>query len=798
MRGGPGFANGATTATEGTLQPVVHTFDATAHAIIDCNFFRAIKPFQAPMARSPERPGLRAHLADSLARLPVLRTLAFVTALVAALPFGSALGQPAAVSPAVQPPITAAVPASDTVTLNFVNAEIDAVVRAVADITGRNFVVDPRVKGTVNIVSARPVPRALVYPTLLSALRLSGFAAVESGGLVKIVPEADAKTQGGVVGAGSGDRLVTQVIVLRNESAAQLVNVLRPLITPNNTIAAFPSANALVITDYADNLRRIERIVNSLDQPSASEPLLVPVRHASALDIVTMVNRLMTDAPAPGGVPVDASQRVTLVADPRSNSVLVRSENATRAARVRQLIEQLDTPGRPGGNLFIIYLKNADASRVAQTLRALLGGGDGGATSTGPTSLAPPNAFSASGTAASSPAPTAMTAATSSLPFSPPSGSAVAANGVMVQADTANNALIIMAPEPIYNNLRAIVEKLDVRRAQVYVEALIVEISADKAAELGVQWQALGGLDNSGTSAFGGTNFGARGSGTNIVDVSINPLAAGPGLNLGIIRGTINLPGIIGQITNLAFLARALETQVSANILSTPALLTLDNEEARIVVGQNVPFVTGQYATMGGTTTVQPFQTIERRDVGLVLRVRPQITEGGTVRMLIYQEVSRIQDQSIATGIILSKRALESSVVVDDNQIIVLGGLIEDRMSDGSDKVPVLGDVPGVGTLFRYDSRRREKTNLMIFLKPTVLRGSQQGREITSERYDYLKGEQQRAAPGPLPFWPDPTKPQLPTQGTMPGTPDATPPSPPTPPHPLTPFMPKDAEPAPK
>ncbi len=298
------------------------------------------------MARSPERPGLRAHLADSDTRLLVTRTLAFVTALVVAQPFGTVRAQPAAVSPAVEPPISVAAPASETVTLNFVNAEIDAVVRAVADITGRNFVVDPRVKGTVNIVSARPVPRALVYPTLLSALRLAGFAAVESDGIVKIVPEADAKTQGGVVGAGSGDRLVTRVIVLRNESAAQLVNVLRPLITPNNTIAAFPSANALVITDYADNLRRIERIISSLDQPSTSEPLLVPVRHASALDIVTMVNRLMTDAPAPGGVPVDASQRVSLVADPRSNSILVRSENPGRSARVRQLIEQLDTPTR--------------------------------------------------------------------------------------------------------------------------------------------------------------------------------------------------------------------------------------------------------------------------------------------------------------------------------------------------------------------------------------------------------------------------------------------------------------------
>ena len=649
--------------------------------------------------------------------------------MLVALASGLALAQPSAVSPTVQPPLVSPATSADAVTLNFVNAEIDAVVRAVADITGRNFIVDPRVKGTINIVSARPVPRNLVYPTLLSALRLSGYAAVESDGIVKIVPEADAKTQGGVVGRGSGDRLVTQVIVLRHESAAQLVNVLRPLITPNNTIAAFPGSNALVITDYADNLRRIERIIASLDLPSAAEPVLVPIRHASALDIVTLVNRLMIDAPAPGGAGADATQRVTLVADPRSNSVLVRSENPTRAARVRQLIEQLDTPGRPGGNLFIIYLKNADAARVAQTLRALLTGTDSGGPSSAIASLAPPGTFSVAGTAPTVPVqPAAQGAAATALPFSPPAGAnTFNASGVTVQADIANNALIIMAPEPIYNNLRAIIEKLDVRRAQVYVEALIVEVSADKAAELGIQWQALGGLDNSGTTAFGGTNFTPRGAGTNIVDVSINPLSAAPGLNLGVIRGTINLPGILGQITNLAFLARALETQAAANILSTPALLTLDNEEARIVVGQNVPFVTGQYATTGGTQTVAPFQTIERRDVGLVLRVRPQITEGGAVRMLIYQEVSRIQNQSV-DGLILSKRALESSVVVDDNQIVVLGGLIEDRMTDGSDKVPVLGDVPGVGTLFRYDSRRREKTNLMVFLKPSVLRSTQGGR----------------------------------------------------------------------
>ncbi len=299
---------------------------------------------------------------------------------------------------ALAAPLTGA--ADETVTLNFVNADIDAVVRAVADITGRNFVVDPRVKGTINIISSRPVPRSLVYPTLLSALRLQGFTAVESDGVVKIVPEADAKQQGGVVASGpvtaGGDRLITQVITLRYESAAQLVNVLRPLITPNNTIAAYPNANALVITDYADNLKRLDRIIASLDQPPGSEPVLVPLRYASALDVVTLLNRLTAEAPGGGaaGTAADVQQRVIVIADPRSNSILVRADNPGRVARVRQLIEQLDTPGRAGGNMFIVYLKNAEAARVAQTLRSMLTGGEG-------TTTAPPGFTSATTVTAS-------------------------------------------------------------------------------------------------------------------------------------------------------------------------------------------------------------------------------------------------------------------------------------------------------------------------------------------------------------------------------------------------------------
>ncbi len=674
--------------------------------------------------------------------------------------------------------------AEDTVTLNFVNADIDAVVKAVAEITGRNFVIDPKVKGTVNIISARPVPKSLVYPTLLSALRLQGFAAVEGNGVTKIVPEADAKQQGGAVSVGpvgaGGDRLVTEVIALRYESAVQLVNVLRPLITPNNAIAAYPGSNALVITDYADNLRRIERIIASLDQPPGGEPVVVPVRYASALDIVALLNRMLADAPAgAAGVPGDVQQRVIVMADPRSNSILVRADNPGRLARVRQLIEQLDTPGRPAGNMFIVYLKNAEAPRVAQTLRAMLTGGDGGGGGLAqPAALAQvPQAATMAGNTVST---VTSAAATTPLSVSGPGGGALSfsANGATITADVASNALVIMAPEPVYNNLRAIIEKLDIRRAQVFVEALIVEVSADKAAEFGIQWQALSGYNTTQARVIGGTNFTPRGSGNNIIDVAVNPGSVGQGLALGVMKGTVTIPGL-GTITNLAFLARALETQVGANILSTPTLLTLDNEEARIIVGQNIPLVTGSYATTGNTTTVTPFQTFERKDVGLLLRVKPQITEGGTIRLTLYQEVSRIDATlSTSTSTVLSKRALESTVIVDDTQLVVLGGLIQDQLASGSDKVPILGDIPIAGALFRYDARSRTKTNLMIFIKPTVLRTSADGREITSERYDYIRGEQDRQAPPPRLFWDDPTQPLLPREGTMPGTPgvDVTPP----------------------
>jgi len=347
----------------------------------------------------------------------------------------------------------------------------------------------------------------------------------------------------------------------------------------------------------------------------------------------------------------------------------------------------------------------------------------------------------------------------------------------MIQADPATNSIIINAPDAIYNNLRAALDKLDVRRAQVYVEALIAEMTADKAAEFGVQWQTLSGAQKSGTNAFGGTNFG--GPGQNVLGIAANPALAGRGLNLGVINGLVTIPGV-GEILNLNLLIRALESDNNANILSTPTLLTLDNEEARIIIGQNVPFITGSYAVTGAATTPTPFQTIERRDVGLTLRVKPQISEGGSVRLQIYQEVSSVVDTILPNpaGVTTNKRAVESSVLVDDGQIVVIGGLIQDGVRETVEKVPFFGDIPLLGALFTYNSRSRSKTNLMVFLRPTVLRNAQRADAITAERYDYILGEQYKSQPPHSVPLPDLQAPTLPPR----------PPAPAAPPVSSTPF----------
>lgn len=597
----------------------------------------------------------------------------------------------------------------ELVSLNFVNADIQEVIRAISQISKKNFLVDPRVKGTINIVSATPVSPALGYEILLSALRLQGYAAVESAGVTKIIPEADAKLHIDSLAQGRGDKLVTRVFVLKYESASQLVNIVRPMIAPNSVVVAYPSSNALVITDYASSVKRIEKLIDSIDQPNADAPLVIPVNHASAVDLAGIINRLMPEASAAqtGG---DDNQRFVLVADSRTNALLLRSDNPGRIARVKELVAKLDDAANVPGNIHVVSLKNSDASKLAQTLRSVLSG------DTSTQSATQTSTMASQGTS-------------QQIASTAPSG------GGIVQADTASNSLIITASEPIYNNLRSVIEKLDVRRPQVFVEALIVEVTADKASEFGVQWQSLTGVNKSGTNIIGGTNFGTT---NNIISASTSLTSIGQGMNIGIVNGSTTINGT--TILNLGMLAHALESDTNANILSAPNLMTLDNEEAKIVVGQNVPFITGSYTTTTSSSTTSPFQTIERKDVGLTLKIKPLIMQGGTVKLQVSQEVSSVvaSSSSSVSGPTTNKRSIDSTILVDENQIVVLGGLIQDSVSDVASKTPLLGDIPLLGALFRYETREHTKTNLMVFIRPYIMYQRDSYQKITDDRYEQM------------------------------------------------------------
>lgn len=638
----------------------------------------------------------------------------------------------------------------EPVTVNFVNADIEGVTRAMAAILKQQFVVDPRVKGTITLYSEEPLMPREAYLNFLAALRGLGFTVVESGGIYKVVPEADAKLQAGTVSVGGvdrrGDQVITQIFKLNHESANNMVPVLRPLISPNNTINANPGNNSLVITDYADNLNRIAKIIAAMDTPASGDVEVLPLQHAVASDIAVMVQRLTESTSGIPGVPGLSGSSASILVDGRSNSLLVRAPNPARMAAIRSLVDKLDRPvssNNPTGNIWVVYLKNADAVKLANVLRAAYGAGGSsgsGGASTGSTSLAsaavPPAQSSQSGGAGASPQATA--------PVTPSAGPST---GGFVQADPATNSLIITAPEPMYRQLRAVIDQLDSRRAQVYIESMIIKVDANKAAEFGFQWQGPFNKTSGKTVAVGGTNFGD--SGNNIISlatqIGTGNITGAPssGLNVGVVRQ-------FGGVYTLAALAHFLETKTDGNILSTPNLVTLDNEEAKIVIGQNVPFITGSFTNTGTSgSAANPFQTIERKDVGLTLRIKPQVGEGGTVRMTIYQENSSVDpsSKSSSQGIITDKSSIETNVVVDDGQIMVLGGLLKDEFSGGVNKVPVLGDIPIVGNLFKTDTRSRSKSNLMVFLRPIIVRTQDASNALTMDRYEAIRALQQSTQP---------------------------------------------------
>lgn len=636
----------------------------------------------------------------------------------------------------------------EPVTLNFQAAEIEAVARTFASITGRSVVVDPRVKGTLTLVTDKPVNVGAALEQFVAALRLQGFTLVEADGLYKVVPEAEAKLQtagvavsgaepgGAASGQASGNQIVTQIFRLNHESANNLVPVLRPLISPNNTINANPGNNALVITDYADNLRRLGRIIAAMDVANATDVEVIVLKHAIATDLAPLVLRLMGGGAAAPAGQADTSFKTALLAEPRSNALILRAANAAQLALARSLISKLDQPdaqagANPSGNIHVVYLKNADATKLATTLRAAMSG------------EARP-AIPAVATPGAAPVPAASSS-----------------TGGQIQADASTNALIITAPEPQYRQLRAVIDQLDARRAQVFVESLIAEVSVDKAAEFGIQWQSA--LGSAGNSVIGllGSNFGTGGK--NIISLaagaSTGAVVPARGLNFGAVKDT-------NGVYVLSFLARFLEDSGSGNVLSTPNLLTLDNEEAKIVIGQNVPFVTGQFtnSSTGSSATVSPFQTIERKDVGLTLKVKPQISENGSVKLTIYQEVSSVLASTLnnALGPTTNKRTIESNVLVDDGNIVVLGGLLQDEYAGNTEKVPGLGDVPVLGNLFKSETRSRKKTNLMVFLRPVVVRDARDADRLSLDRYDMMRSGLKDNQPVPSSLAPVNESPNLP------------------------------------
>ena len=642
---------------------------------------------------------------------------------------------------------------SQPVTLNFVNAEIEGVARAMSAILNQQFLVDPRVKGTMTLYSEVPLSPRDAYLNFLASLRGLGFTVVEVGGLYKVVPEADAKLQTGTVSIGEnptrrGDQVITQVFRLNHENANNLVPVLRPLISPNNTINANPGNNTLVITDYADNLQRLGKIIAAMDIPVTSDVEVIALKFAIASDIAPLVQRLTDSTGGVASVPgaIGGNTTTSILVDPRSNTLLVRASNPTRMASIRALVDKLDKPnsvGREAGNIWVVPLKNADAVKLATVLRAAYSGSSGGSSSSA--SPSPASALNA-------PTGGMGTSATASAQATAPlAGSASPSTGGFVQADPATNSLIITAPEPMYRQLRVLIDQLDSRRAQVYVESLIVEVDANKAVDFGIQWQGILGSKGDTNIVGLGTNFGG---GTNNILTATTALVGGTaGLAAAALPGSglnIGLARKFGNFYTLGALARALDSTVGTNILSTPNLVTLDNEEAKIVVGQNVPFITGQY-TNTGTATSSPFQTIERKDVGITLKIKPQIGENGTVRMVIFQESSSVASTAAVgtstAGPTTNKRSIESTIVVDDGQIIVLGGLIEDTYDSTRSKVPLLGDLPFVGALFRSESRTRKKTNLMVFLRPVIMRDQLSANKLSLDRYDYIRAEQQNSQP---------------------------------------------------
>lgn len=630
--------------------------------------------------------------------------------------------------------------------LNFVNADIESVIKAVGHYTGTTFVIDPRVKGQLTLVAEKPLTKDQAFKLLTSNLRMLGFAVVTSDGFSKVVPEADAKLQGGPTQVKSikGDQIITQVFRVNYEAANNIVTALRPLISPNNVINVNPGNNSIVITDYADNMRRMAEVIALLDVPSNPELEIIPIKHSIAADVATMVTRLTEGNQASA----DAGRAIVL-ADSRTNSVLIKAPSVARANLMKKLVADLDQPTKLPGNIHVVYLKNAEAVKLAATLRSILSG-----ESSLPSNSGSSNSNSGFGNSSQNNAGGGATqgnnsalnssGSTLSLPISTNNNSQgqSGGGGGFIQADQATNTLIITASDAVYRNLRGVIDQLDARRAQVYIETIIVEVSASKTAELGVEWAGVTG-DSTSNYRLGAISSNQQGNLINLAgDAASRSKVLGSGVNIGLFRQ-------IGGQLGIGAVLKALENDNGTNLLSMPNLVTLDNEEATIVDGQTIGLVTGQYTSATtGTAGANPFQTIERKEVGIKLKVKPQISESGTVKLSIAQEVSGVSDIEIkgSQGPTTTVRSIATNVLVEDGQIIALGGLIRDDTSGKENKVPFLGDIPFLGNLFKYQKKTRDKVNLMVFLRPTIIRNADESKSVSLDRYDYLRTQYLRSS----------------------------------------------------
>ena len=595
---------------------------------------------------------------------------------------------------------------AESVTLNLKDADIGALISTVAEVTNRNFIVDPRVKGKVTVISSRPMDSDEVYQVFLSILKVHGFAAVPSGEVIKIVPDVNAKQDGIPMASdnapGKGDQMVTRVVQVDNVAAAQLVPILRPLVPQQGHLAAYPTTNVLIISDRARNVERLLTIIRRIDQVSDSEIEVITLQHASATEVVRVLNSLSRVGPAAGKAAAATRQQV-LVADERTNSVLLGGDRSSRL-RMRAIISHLDTPLDAGGNTDVIYLRYAEATELVDVL---LGVGK----------IEEQETQQGKGAATRS-----------------------SRGSFDIQADEATNALVITAPPDIMRTLKRVIAQLDIRRAQVLVEAIIAEVGEDTARDLGVQWIFAGDKDNN-SGPIGVINY--SNSGSPIADVANAVISANTGGTVPtLLDGALVGFGRFGSNSfNYAAVLNALASDANTNILSTPTLVTLDNEEAEIVIGENVPFVTGSFTSTGaGDSATNPFQTIQREDVGLTLKIKPQINEGDAMRLDIEQEVSSIADSVAgAADIVTNKRSIKTSVMVDDGQVVVLGGLIEETINESVQKVPLLGDIPYLGALFRSKTSDVRKTNLMVFIHPVILRDASTMNNYTNAKYNDIR-----------------------------------------------------------